>query len=113
MAGGGGGGGRGGAGGGGGGGVLGQSGPGVEVLRCIAEAHGRMGRVVEQFQARSEQPRPVATAVVALTGAIGRPIFAIPHHQLEFLIESRFSVPQISHNILGVSISTVRRRMTN
>ncbi len=68
--------------------------------------------MVEQLQARSEQPRPVATAVVALTEAIGRPRFSIPHHQLEFLIESRFSVPQNSH-ILGVSISTVRRRMTD
>ena len=41
----------------------------------------------------------------------GRPRFCIPRHQLAYLLEKRFTVPQISH-MLQVSIRTVRRRMT-
>ena len=46
-----------------------------------------------------------------LTGAVGRPAFGISSHQLKYLIENRFSVPQIAE-LLGVSVSTVRRRMS-
>ena len=42
------------------------------------------------------------------TGAIGRPRYEVPEGSLEILIENRFTVPQIA-NIMGVSISTVRR----
>ena len=41
----------------------------------------------------------------------GRPRFYIPRHQLAYLLEKQFTVPQIS-DILQVSIRTVRRRMT-
>ena len=44
-------------------------------------------------------------------GSVGRPAFAISCHQLRYLIESRFSVPQIAE-LLGVSVSTLRRRMS-
>ena len=43
-------------------------------------------------------------------GAVGRPSFDIPCEQLTYLIEHRFSVRQVA-DMLGVSISTVRRRM--
>ena len=42
---------------------------------------------------------------------IGRPKFCIGLEQLSMLLEHRFSVPQIAE-MLGVSISTIRRRMT-
>lgn len=41
----------------------------------------------------------------------GRPRFYIPRNQLAYLLERRFTVPQIS-DILRVSVRTVRRRMT-
>ena len=50
-------------------------------------------------------------AVVSLTGGVGRPRFDVPQNQLEFLLHVGFSVPQISR-LVGVSVSTVRRRMT-
>ena len=40
----------------------------------------------------------------------GRPRFDVPHNQLAYLLEVRFTVPQIA-DILGVSVRTVRRRM--
>jgi hypothetical protein len=40
----------------------------------------------------------------------GRPRFVITREQLETLIEANFTGPQIAH-MLGVSLSTVRRRM--
>lgn len=43
-------------------------------------------------------------------GGIGRPRFNITYFQLVYLLEHRFSVPQIGH-LLGVSVRTVRRRM--
>ena len=52
------------------------------------------------------------SAQVAIAGGVGRPAFEIPRGQLQFLIESRFSVPQIAQ-LLGVPISTVRRRMSS
>ena len=43
-------------------------------------------------------------------GRVGRPRLTVVHEQLETLIEDNFTTPQIAH-MLGVSISTVRRRM--
>lgn len=44
-------------------------------------------------------------------GSMGRPKFVINSEQLSMLLEHRFSVPQIA-DMLAVSVSTVRRRMT-
>ena len=44
-------------------------------------------------------------------GSVGRPRYDVPISILEFLIENRFSVPQIA-DVLRVSVRTVRRRMT-
>lgn len=58
-------------------------------------------------------PRCTTTgAQVICDGSVGRPAFAICPYQLEYLIENRFSVPQISE-IAGVSVSTIRRRMSS
>ena len=45
------------------------------------------------------------------TGLVGRPSFAVTPAQLSFLIETGFSVPQIA-DMIGVSVRTVRRRMS-
>ena len=52
------------------------------------------------------------TVVMSHTGAIGHPRYEVPEGSSEMLIENRFTVPQIA-NIMGVSISTVRRRMSD
>ena len=49
---------------------------------------------------------------VVLSGSPGRLSLCISEEQLSFLIENNFTVPQIA-NMLGVSIRTVRRRMTD
>ena len=46
------------------------------------------------------------------TGVVGRPSFDVSPHQLSFLIENGFSVPQMS-DMVGVSVRTIRRRMTD
>ncbi len=51
-------------------------------------------------------------APLMLSGVVGQPAYVIPEEQLQCLIESRFTVPQIS-KLLGVSVSTVRRRMSS
>ena len=44
-------------------------------------------------------------------GGVGRPRFDIPREQLEALIETHFTAPQMA-GMLGVSVRTVRRRMS-
>ncbi|KAK3737739.1 hypothetical protein QZH41_018283 [Actinostola sp. cb2023] len=46
-----------------------------------------------------------------LTGGRGRPSFLIKEEQLSFLIDTGFTVPQMSQ-MLGVSTRTVERRMS-
>lgn len=70
----------------------------LSTLRSLQELHS-----VSQNSSRSHLP--------VLTGMIGRPSFVIPCEQLSYLIENRFSVPQIA-TMLGVSIRTIRRRMS-
>lgn len=48
---------------------------------------------------------------VTENGHVGRPKFDFPREQLEVLIENHFTVPQMA-SMLGVSVSTVRRRMS-
>ena len=70
-----------------------------------------MGRVVEELQLSNRESSNVQ-ALLVLDGTVGRPKFDIKRCQLEFLIQTRFSVPQFG-NLVGVSVSTVRRRMTD
>ena len=46
-----------------------------------------------------------------MSDRVARPSLDIPKEQLEYLLAMGFSSPQIS-NAIGVSLSTVRRRMT-
>ena len=51
------------------------------------------------------------TPPMAYSDSVGRPRFDIPQQQLRFLVESGFTGPKIA-TIIGVSLSTVRRRMS-
>ena len=70
----------------------------LSTLRSLQELH-----VVSQISSHSHIP--------LITGMVGRPSFDIPCAQLLHLIENRFSVLQIA-SMLGVSIRTIRRRMS-
>ena len=77
------------------------------------EPVGRLLRVaMENLRAfQSEQPHcPQLTPSVLLSGHVGRPKFDVPECQLTALVESGFTGIQIA-SIVGVSLSTVRRRM--
>ena len=81
----------------------------TEALGYVAQAYKEMSNLVDMLVAR-----PVASRFCTPTlasGEVGRPSFQIPCDQLRYLIDHRFSVPQISQ-LLGVSIRTVRRRMS-
>ncbi len=52
------------------------------------------------------------TVQCVIDGSLGRPSFKIPVEQLQYLIENGFSVPELAE-IIGVSIRTVRRRMSD
>ena len=61
------------------------------------------------FTAEFCHTRLHSQAQLVRTGTIGPLSFDIPQHQL---IENRFSVPQIAQ-LMGISVSTVRRRMSD
>ena len=82
----------------------------VEAMESIALAHSTMSGILESLRRTHDQP--VFQAQIVCRGTVGRPRFKIQYEQLQFLLDSRFSVPQIS-NLLGVSVSTVRRRMSD
>ena len=74
-------------------------------LPFVIEAHSRIMQIMEDCELHSRFPPSII-----IDGHVGRPRFMIPYHQLEFLVYSHFTVPQISQ-LLGVSVSTIRRRM--
>ena len=79
---------------------------GVEIVRsCLCTL-----RSMEEFTELSEVSERPQIVLASHTGVVGRPKYIIPEHNLIFLLENRFSVPQIA-NMIGVSISTIRRRM--
>lgn len=81
-------------------------------LEYLAKAYGELCQYVDYLLLHPEENvLPAGQAQVHLTGAVGRPAFGISCHQLQYLIESRFSVPQIAE-LLCLSVSTVRRRMS-
>ena len=60
---------------------------------------------IEEGNARYEPP-------LLVNGLRGRPRLDVTNQQLQYLLELGFSCPQIA-SVLGVSLSTVRRRMTD
>ena len=81
------------------------------LLEYLAEAYKEMCHYVDGLLIRQEENVCPQQVQVQLAGAVGRPAFSISYHQLHYLIDSRFSVPQIAE-LLGVSVSTIRRRMS-
>lgn len=75
------------------------------VLPLIAATYSAFRQVVESIEVVSSSQPPQV-----LDGCVGRPRFSISYNQLETLINSNFNVPQIAQ-IIGVSVSTIRRRM--
>lgn len=53
-----------------------------------------------------------SSPAVIHSGLPGRPSYNIPADNLVFLLENRFTVPQIA-SVMGVSVRTVRRRMSD
>ena len=89
--------------------VLGNlSGEQMISLRCTGQALDE----IQNLLSTADEPiisRYVVTAT-EFSGCIGRPRYDIPRSQLEYLLQNRFTVPQIS-SLLCVSVRTVRRRM--
>ena len=80
-----------------------------EALCYLSQAHCAISQLLDDLMAGPTVCN--GSTEVMLTGSVGRPAYCIPYNQLLYLIESRFSVPEIA-NLLGVSVSTIRRRMT-
>ena len=77
-------------------------------FNLVREALSIVQNEIEQLEGRPQRYQvPTVTDVT-----LGRPRFSIPRHQLAFMLEAQFSVPRIAI-ILGVSIRTVRRRMSD
>ena len=79
------------------------------VLPLIAEACFHLGELVQNIELL---PPPSSQPTQLLDGSVGRPRYNISYHLLETLIALYLSVPQIAQ-IVGVSVSTIRRRMND
>lgn len=78
-----------------------------QALPLIATAFSNLRLVVENLELL---PPQTVQPVLLLDGSVGRPRYGISYHQLETLISMNLTVPRIAQ-LLGVSVSTVRRRM--
>lgn len=84
----------------------------MEALGYLAQAYATMCQFIDSLMVHYPAVTSRCSAQLLITGGVGRPAFEIPRGQLQYLIDSRFSVPQIAQ-LLGVSVSTVRRRMSS
>ena len=78
-------------------------------LSLISEAYSRLRQFVQSIELLS--PSLELQPMQFLDGSVGRPRFHISFNQLETLISTHFTVPQIAQ-IIGVFVSTIRRRMS-
>ena len=83
----------------------------VQALDYLAQAYATMSQFVDTLMVCHSPIVTLQCVQLSVTDAVGRPSFDIPCDQLQYLIDNRFSVPQIAQ-LLGVSVSTVRRRMS-
>ena len=92
--------------------VSGMNGLEKDVLEYVALAYASIGCVIDRLTTFGGQSEVISStqALLVLDGTVGQHSFQISPVQLEFLINNRFSVPQIAQ-LLGVSVSTIRRRM--
>ena len=82
-----------------------------EALHCLSQAYSVFSKALDKLRLESEISAEGYQPSIIMTGSVGRPKFDISREQLEELLQSRFSVPDIAH-LLGVSVSTIRRRMS-
>ena len=81
-------------------------------LEYLLKSYSVINEVVEKLE-RLEWSQPCQPDVSVISdGNVGRPKFDISFSLLRTLLEDGFAVPNIA-GILGVSVSTVRRRMTD
>ena len=79
-------------------------------LECV---RGALALIRDALESDGPYPGPSGyRAPTVHKGMSGRPRFDIPRNMLACLLEIRFTVPQIA-NILGVSVRTLRRRMSD
>ena len=84
-----------------------------KAVEIILKAFSVIDRLVDKLQNMQLFPTTSDTeAILVCDGTVGRPKFEISEFQLTSLLEDSFNVPDIAR-ILGVSISTIRRRMTD
>lgn len=78
--------------------------------RCLDHTRNALST----FRSLLEESDSVTRSPVhsTLSEGPGRPTLVVSEEQLTFLVESHFTVPQIA-GILGVSVRTIRRRMTD
>lgn len=77
-------------------------------LICTQQALDQLRELISEM----EQPSlsRYTAAPLECNGLVGRPSYDIPESQLQYLLQCKFTVPQISM-ILNVSVRTIRRRM--
>ena len=78
-----------------------------EALHCLSQAYSAFSKALDKLRLESEISAGGYQPSIIMTGSVGRPKFDISREQLEELLQSRFSVPDIAH-LLGVSVSTIR-----
>ena len=76
-------------------------------VECVRMALCFLNELLEVKRRGNRRTQPPTD----ITGNVGRPRFLVSYEQLEYLIDSHFTVPQIA-DILGVSQRTVHRRMS-
>lgn len=90
--------------------ICGLQDPEKEALDDLARAYAAISKLVDSLPNISTGAISFQASIV-LDGNVGRPSFDIPLSQLQYLIDNRFSVPQIAQ-MMNVSVSTIRRRMS-
>ena len=84
-----------------------------EILHYVEDAYRSIHRIQERADRYSSSSgHSGLEAITVCDGSVGRPAFFIPRDVLQHLLEVHFSVPTIAR-LLGVSVSTIRRRMTD
>ena len=75
-------------------------------LEYLLKAYKEMDDLIDKLISSGQDDSAVFQAPLMASGTVGRPAYIIPEDQLQSLIETNFTVPQISR-LLGVSVSDV------
>ena len=83
-----------------------------EYCSLVRQALDTLLALYEDMSCNEDRVSRVSRSPLLYTGMVGRPQFIIPIEQLKFLIDSQFTVPQMA-NIIGVSVRTIHRRLSD